>query len=85
MARVYEYQGKEALKEVGIAIPRSGCVETPEDAVEVARQIGKAVVLKAQVWATGRFKAGGIKFANTPEEAGDQARQLLGSNKMRRN
>jgi len=79
MARVYEYQGKEALKEVGIAVPQSGCVETPEDAVKLARQIGKEVVLKAQVWATGRFKAGGIKFAKTPEEAGEQAKQLLGA------
>ena len=46
---------------------------------KIAEGIGRPVVIKAQVWATGRFKAGGIKFADTPEQAEEAARSLLGS------
>ncbi len=79
MARVYEYQGKEALKKMGITIPNGGCVTSPEEARKVADEIGKEAVIKAQIWATGRFKAGGIKFVNSPEEAKKVAEELLGS------
>lgn len=68
MARIYEYQGKQLLKMVGIPVPKGEVVSTPEEAKEVAKKIGLPVVIKAQVWATGRYKAGGIKFAETPEE-----------------
>lgn len=79
MARVYEYQGKEALRKEGISVPDNGCADNAEEAKEIARKIGKEVVIKAQVWATGRFKAGGIRFASTPEETGKEAKDLLGS------
>ena len=79
MARVYEYQGKEVLRKAGIPVPRGSSAVSPEEAKKVAREIGKPVVLKAQVWATGRFKAGGIKFAESPEEAEKIARELIGS------
>jgi len=79
MARIYEYQGKEILKKIGIAVPRGECVANADEAKKVAKAIGKPVVMKAQVWATGRFKAGGIKFANTPEEAEKVAQELIGS------
>lgn len=78
MARIYEYQGKEILKKIGIPIPRGRQVSTAAEAKGIAAEIGKPVVIKAQVWATGRFKAGGIKFANTPEEAEKVAGELLG-------
>jgi succinyl-CoA synthetase beta subunit len=78
MARIFEYQGKEALGKVGIPIPEGKCVVTAEEAGKVAEEIGKPVVAKAQVWVTGRFQAGGIKFANTPEEAERAARELIG-------
>ena len=79
VARLYEYQGKEVLREVGISVPKGSCVESPDSAKKVAQEIGKPVVIKAQVWATGRFKAGGIKFADQPEEAEIATRELLGS------
>jgi len=79
VARLYEYQGKEALQKVGIRVPRGSCVTSPDNARKVAREIGKPVVIKAQVWATGRFKAGGIKFADRPEEVEKATRELIGS------
>ena len=79
MARIYEYQGKEILKKIGIPVPKGRQTSDPAEARSIAAEIGKPVVIKAQVWATGRFKAGGIKFANTPEEAGKVAGELLGS------
>lgn len=79
MARLYEYQGKDVLQKMGIRTPKGRCVASPDDARKVAQEIGKPVVMKAQVWATGRFKAGGIKFADRPEEAEKIARELIGS------
>lgn len=79
MARIYEYQGKQLLKTVGVPIPRGEVVSTPQEAKRVAKEIGRPVAIKAQVWATGRFKAGGIQFAETPEEAERVAEKLLGS------
>ena len=79
MARLYEYQGKEILGKAGIAIPKGRCITDPAEARSIAQEIGKPVVIKAQVWATGRFKAGGIKFANNPKEAEDAAKGLIGS------
>ena len=79
MARIYEYQGKQLLKTVGVPIPRGEVVSTPQEAKRVAKEIGRAVAIKSQVWATGRFKAGGIQFAETPKEAERVAEKLLGS------
>jgi len=79
MARIYEYQGKEILRKEEIPVPKGRCVTNAEEARTTAQEIGKPVAIKAQVWATGRFKAGGIKFANTPEEAGKVAQKLFGS------
>ena len=79
MARIYEYQGKEVLRNKGIRVPQGRVVTSPEEAKEAAAHAGKPVVLKAQVWATGRFKAGGIKFAGDPDDAEKAALELLGS------
>jgi len=79
MARLYEYQGKEILKKMGIAIPKGNCVTSAKEAWVTAQKIGKPTVVKAQVWVTGRFGAGGIKFANNPEEAKEAAGELIGS------
>jgi succinyl-CoA synthetase beta subunit len=78
MAKFLEFQGKEYFKKSGIPIPAGSVAKTPEEAVEVARGIGKPVVVKAQVLVGGRGKAGGIKLAATPEEAGEMAGQILG-------
>jgi succinyl-CoA synthetase beta subunit len=79
MARLYEYQGKEILRKEEIPIPRGRCAINAEEARKAALEIGKPVAVKAQVWATGRSKAGGIKFADTPQEAEKVARDLIGS------
>ena len=78
MARLYEYQSKALLKEGGIRVPEGGVVFTPEEAKVLAAKIGRPVVLKMQVWLTGRAEMGGIQFAQTPEEAFEKARALLG-------
>ncbi|MCU0661160.1 MAG: acetate--CoA ligase family protein [Myxococcota bacterium] len=78
MARLYEHQGKDLLASVGINVPRGQCASNAAAAFEAARSIEKPVVLKAQVWATGRFKAGGILLAKDPEEAAHKGEQLLG-------
>jgi succinyl-CoA synthetase beta subunit len=78
MARLHEYQGKELLKTVGITVPRGRAASTSREAKNVAEEIGKPVVIKAQMWVTGRFKAGGIKFAENPAEAEKVAEEILG-------
>ncbi len=79
MARIYEYQAKEILAKIGIAVPQGRAVATADEAAAVAREISGPVVVKAQVWASGRYAAGGIKFAQTPQEAEQEASLLLGS------
>ena len=79
MARLYEYQGKEVLSKIGILVPKGRSAASPSEAKKIAEEIGKPCVVKAQVWATGRFKAGGIKFAKSPAEAEEAARALIGA------
>ncbi len=79
MARIYEYLGKEILNRAGVAVPAGGPADGPGEAESVAREIARPVVIKAQVWATGRYAAGGIRFVDTPEEAGRAAGEMLGS------
>lgn len=79
MARLYEYQGKEVLSKIGIPVPKGRSAASPSEAKKIAEEIGKPCVVKAQVWATGRFKAGGIKFAKSPAEAEEAARSLIGA------
>jgi succinyl-CoA synthetase beta subunit len=78
MARLFEYQSKQLLKNSGIRIPEGGIAQTPEEAFELAQRIGRPVVLKIQVWVTGRAGIGGIKFADSPDEARTHAHVLLG-------
>jgi len=77
MSRLYEYQGKEALSRVGVAVPEGIIARTPDEARAAAARIGKPVAVKAQVWATGRYHAGGIKFAADPDEAFRAAAEIL--------
>jgi succinyl-CoA synthetase beta subunit len=79
MARLYEYQGKEVLAKIGIPVPKGRSAASPSEAKRIAEEIGKPCVVKAQVWATGRFKAGGIKFAKSPAETEEAARALIGA------
>lgn len=79
MVRLYEYQGKQLLQAANISIPQGEVASTPEEARRAAEQIGRPVAIKAQVWATGRFKAGGIRFANDPDESEKVACELIGA------
>jgi succinyl-CoA synthetase beta subunit len=78
MAKLFEYQGKEILKRAGVPVPKGYVADSPEAAERAAREIGGAVVIKAQAWVTGRAGAGGIKFAATPEEARSAAASIIG-------
>jgi len=77
--KVHEYQAKAVMSQFGIPVPRGKVACTPAEARAVAEEIGGRVVVKAQVYAGGRGRAGGIKVADTPEEAGEIARRLLGT------
>ncbi len=79
MARLHEYQAKQLLREAKIPVPRGAVASSPEEASRIAADIGGPVVVKAQVWATARSKAGGIRFAINAEEAGQIAAALLGA------
>ena len=76
--RLYEYEGKALVREGGIPTPYGRNVLSGQTACEVATEIDGPVVVKAQVLFGGRGKAGGIRFAATPEEVRDQANDLLG-------
>nr|HID12865.1 succinyl-CoA synthetase subunit beta [Anaerolineae bacterium] len=78
MARLHEYQGKALLAQKGIPIPRGQAASTPDEAREVATEIGRPVVVKIQAWVTGRAGLGGIRFAETPDEAAWAAADMLG-------
>ncbi len=76
--KVHEYQAKSLLAEFGIPVPEGKMVSTTGEAREVAKMLGGRVVIKAQVFAGGRGKAGGIKMADGPEEAERLAGEMLG-------
>jgi succinyl-CoA synthetase beta subunit len=78
--KIHEYQAKEILKKFGVAVPKGRVAFTAEEAVEVAKEIGgSAWVVKAQIHAGGRGKAGGIKLAKSIEEVYDYAKNMIGS------
>lgn len=78
MTRLYENQGKRLLKDLGIPIPKGDITTTAADAKKIAEEISKPVAIKAQIGVTGRFKAGGIKFAETPDDVEKVAEEILG-------
>lgn len=77
---VHEFQAKEILARYGVPVPRGRVASTPEEVRAAAFDIGGPCVVKAQIHAGGRGKAGGIKLAQTPEEAKDLAQELIGKN-----
>jgi succinyl-CoA synthetase beta subunit len=77
--KTHEYQAREILKDYGIPFPAAAVAETPDEAENIARDLGGNVVVKAQALVGGRGKAGGIKRAATAAEARDAAAALLGS------
>ena len=77
--KVHEYQAKAILAEFGILVPKGGVAATADEAKAVAQELGGTVVVKAQVHAGGRGKAGGIIVAKSPDEAADAAKRLIGT------
>ena len=76
--KLHEYQAKEIFSRYGIPIPRGHVAATPEEAQEATAAMGGRSVVKAQVHAGGRGKAGGVKLAQSPEAAREAAQELLG-------
>jgi len=76
--KVHEYQAKQIMSEYGVPVPKGRVVSTPQEARQVAQELGVPVVVKAQIHAGGRGKGGGIKLADTPAQAEKAARQIIG-------
>ncbi len=78
---IHEYQAKELLAKFDVSVPRGGVAYTAAEAVEVARRLGgSAWVVKAQIHAGGRGKAGGVRLVRSEDEAAAAARAMLGHN-----
>ena len=76
---IHEYQGKQILKQYGVAVPEGYVAFSPEEAVKAAKELGTdVVVVKAQIHAGGRGKAGGVKLAKNLDEVRTYAKELLG-------
>jgi succinyl-CoA synthetase beta subunit len=78
--KLHEYQSKQIFARYGIPIPKGRVASTAEEARQIAVELGKRVVVKSQVLVGGRGKAGGVKVANTPDEAEQVAQKILGMN-----
>ena len=77
--KVHEYQAKEIFKQYGIPVPKGGVAETPEEAKKIAEELGASLfVVKAQIHAGGRGKAGGVKLAKSPDEVYEIAKKMIG-------
>ena len=75
---LYEYQARDLFAAHGVPVLPGSVASTPEEAKTAAEQIGNQVVVKAQVKVGGRGKAGGVKLAQTPDEAKEKAEAILG-------
>lgn len=75
--RFYEFEAKRLLAKHGVRLPPGGTAEQPQEAHKIAADIAGPVVLKSQVLSGGRMKAGGVKFADTPDEAQAACLQIL--------
>src|SRR5580698_1233413 len=75
--RFFEFEAREIVKRAGIPVTDYGFTTDPAEAGEIAKRIGGPTVSKSQVLTGGRMKAGGVKFADTPEEAEAHARDIL--------
>ncbi|MCI0183575.1 MAG: ADP-forming succinate--CoA ligase subunit beta [Acidibacillus sp.] len=75
---IHEYQAKALMRKYGVAVPDGEVAFTPDEAVKVSERFGGRAVVKAQIHAGGRGKAGGVKLAKSNEEAREYAKELLG-------
>ena len=78
---IHEYQAKDLLRKFGVSVPRGGVAYTADEAVKVAEELGGPVwVVKSQIHAGGRGKAGGVKLAKSIEEVKKFSGEMIGSN-----
>src|SRR3712207_3421992 len=75
--RFFEYEAREIVKRAGIPVTDYGFTTEANEAKQIAEDIGGPVVIKSQVLTGGRMKAGGVKFADDPDEAGKHAEDIL--------
>ncbi len=75
--RFYEFESRRIVERAGIPVTKYGFCTTPEEARKAAEEIGGPTVIKSQVLTGGRMKAGGVKFAGTPDEATEHAEAIL--------
>src|SRR4051794_3768479 len=75
--RFYEYESRRLVERAGIPVTEYGFCTSAEEAREAAERIGGPVVVKSQVLSGGRMKAGGVKFADMPDEAEAHAAEIL--------
>ena len=75
--RFFEYEARQIVEAAGIPVTKYGFCTTADEARKAAAEIGGPVVIKSQVLSGGRMKAGGVKFADTPDEAAAHAEDIL--------
>ena len=75
--RFFEYESRRLVEAAGIPVTKYGFATTVEEARRIAQEIGAPTVIKSQVLTGGRMKAGGVKFADTPDEAAAHAEDIL--------
>src|SRR3954447_6376947 len=75
--RFYEYEARKIVELAGIPVTKYGFCTSADEARKVAEEIGGPVVIKSQVLTGGRMKAGGVKFADSPQEASGHAEEIL--------
>ncbi len=78
--KIHEFQAKEIFRSFQVPVPEGEVTDSADGAAEIARRMNRPVVVKAQIHAGGRGKAGGVKIVKTPEEAHGAALQILGKN-----
>jgi succinyl-CoA synthetase beta subunit len=76
--KIHEYQGKAVLASFGVPVPKGRVAYTPAEAVEIGKELGFPVVVKAQIHAGGRGKGGGVKLARSAEDCESLAKAMLG-------
>src|SRR5882724_2438135 len=75
--RFFEYEARKIVELAGIPVTKYGFCTTPEEARQAAERIDGPTVIKSQVLTGGRMKAGGVKFADTPDEAAEHAAAIF--------
>ena len=79
--KIHEYQAKEIFRQYGVTVPEGKVAYTPQEAENIAKELGGGtVVVKAQIHAGGRGKGGGVKIAKNPADAKKLAQDILGMN-----